>query len=308
MELNWGREHSEIMWITPQMAAAWLMRNTRNRDQREKVLSGYVRDHIAGNFQFNGESIQFDRDGILINGQHRLEMIVETGKPLKAVVVTGLDPAVRATIDIGSSRTVPDAFKFANMANMLGVNVGKNTAAGMWARMKYGLTATKGKETRQELLAFARHYTGGGEFALCEFGKHKRVRAVVVAPVMAAVARAWYHFADKPKLAWFVEVLCSGMQRHPDDRTIIVLRESLLGGKGKNSNAQPEIYGKTARAIQAYMRGDDLKKIYCPHDDPFPLPDKPDPSSDPGSSGMAGNTGQLFGRGPGVAGVAEAAH
>jgi hypothetical protein len=281
---DWSTRREFWLLITPQIAAEWLQyRNTINRYIRDKVVDDYVRDFNAGHFMVTGETISFDWNGILINGQHRLTAIVESGKSIEILIVVGLDPAIRSVIDQHGKRNTVDAFTGVGPGFYLGENssVGRNTAAGMWARIKIGMRGGKGHDTKSELLAFANQYPEGGLFALEVFGKHPPKRLVYVAPVLAAVARAYYHYRDTPngldRLTRFVDVLATGLQREPLDSSVIVLREWLSDKTGtrrpvRNSNAQPEVYGKTARVIRAYMSHELLTKIYQPSEDPFPLP------------------------------------
>lgn len=282
MELNWGRR--DVMWllITPAIAAIWLQfRNQINRPVRDSNVDKYVRDTLSGNWHVTGESISFDWNGQLINGQHRLEVIIETGVAVEYVVVTGLDPNIRPDIDNHGKRSMANAFEFAGKRGSLGEggSVGRNTAAGMWSRMKHGIVASKGHDTHRELLTFAETYPEGGLFALEEFGKHPR-KSVFLAPVMAAVARAYYHFssddATLARLSRFVALLATGKgQTARADDVVILLREWLIDNKnrhGRNSNVSHEIYGKTARTITAFMAGEIISRIYCPTEEPFPLP------------------------------------
>lgn len=287
-ELNWGvRNHMDIV-ITPQIARHWLdHHNHNNRAKGAFAAAKYSRDMEAGRWEETGETISFDWFGELINGQTRLEAIWSSQRPQMFIVVTGLPPSIRPVIDAHRKRSVADAFSTSGRSDLIsGGSIPANTGAGMWARIMHGIKNTKGGATNEELLAFADLYPEGGGFAIREFGKHRRIRSISVAPVMAAVANAYYHYPQSlSRLENFVKVLTSGMQSHPDDKVIIVLREALNGNRAQhdkpknkrkleatNSNAQSEIYGKTARTIQAYMRGEMLNRIYEPAQEPFPLP------------------------------------
>ena len=294
-----------LVTITKALATEWLTaRNAVNRYKRPSVISQYTRDMAAKRWLLTGETISFDWNGQLINGQHRLQAVVESGQPMQALVVVGLDPAVRTVVDTQSRRSVRDAFSHAGKNQMLGEGgtVGGNTAAGMWSRMKYGIRQTKGLDTRQELLAFADTYPEGGLFAIEVFGKLPRVSQISTASVMAAVARAYYHYDDTflGRLERFVQVLVTGKSVNELESSIHVLRLFLTGlredGKvdrnysgPRNSNAQAETYGKTCRAIQAFMAGEEVpKRLYLPSSDPFPLPDR---------SGQDGGADRILGDG-----------
>src|SRR5437763_808688 len=75
------------------------------------------------------------------------------------------------------------------------------------------------------------------------------------ASVMGAVARAWYT-QDKDKLQRFVDVLAHGITQHDDEHVIITLRNWLMTYRNAGSSAARESYGKTSRALLAYLNGE----------------------------------------------------
>jgi hypothetical protein len=94
-----------IYAVTPDTARRWLARNRRNRLLSKKRAAAYAEDMRVGHWHENGESIKFDTEGVLCDGQHRLQAIVNNGVSRKCVVVLGVRGEARATIDIGSKRT-----------------------------------------------------------------------------------------------------------------------------------------------------------------------------------------------------------
>ncbi|MGV3714357.1 hypothetical protein [Pseudolysinimonas sp.] len=102
-----------IVEVTPDTAAKWLGQNIGNRNLRRQKVLQYARDMREGNWQLSGQAIQFDWDGRLIDGQHRLEAVIESGVTVQALVVKGLDPHAREVIDTGAKRSASDALKFA---------------------------------------------------------------------------------------------------------------------------------------------------------------------------------------------------
>ncbi len=315
MELNWRAQSCALMTITPAMAQLWLqLHNKFNRVLKPSVIEQYRRDLLADRkWPVTHQGIAFDWNGQLIDGQHRLTALVKAAAERPAVAVTmyvttGLDPLTRAVVDTHSKRNAVDVFTLSGRKTEYGT-ISANSAIGMWTRMMIGISMIKGRETRQELISFAERHKEGGEFALEQFGKWPRFRYVQVAPVMAAVARAYYHVADRVRMEQFVEVLSTGIMRSPDDEAAVRLRNLLSQGNLRgNSNLAGEIYGKTCRAIQYFMRRESVSKFYQPSEEPFPLPDRTDPATTTHVDRVVGNSGELFKRGRGVAGLAEASH
>lgn len=96
---------STIMRVTPQMARNWLTLNTSNRHLNKDAVQRFSSDMRSGRWLYNGESIKFDREGRLIDGQHRLTAIVNSDAVVEMLVVTGLEPLAQQTIDVGRPRT-----------------------------------------------------------------------------------------------------------------------------------------------------------------------------------------------------------
>lgn len=94
--------------ITPQKASEMLERNTRNRKVNEKHVSFLARQMTGGDWIQNGDSIRFDLNGNLIDGQHRLWAIIKSKKTMNFIVVSGLASESFSTIDTGKTRNGHD--------------------------------------------------------------------------------------------------------------------------------------------------------------------------------------------------------
>ena len=103
-----GPEYN-VVEVTPKLAEKWLSQNTHNRKVRENAVFGYARDMESGKWAENGESIKFSRDGVLLDGQHRLHAIVLSGVTLRMLIVSGLETVSQETMDDGRKRSVADA-------------------------------------------------------------------------------------------------------------------------------------------------------------------------------------------------------
>ena len=102
-------------WITPEEAQSLLDRNESNRNIRARVVSAYSRDMEAGRWLTTGETIKIGHGGELLDGQHRLQSVIQTGIAQRFLVVRDLDPDARRVIDTGAIRTGGDALRMAGM-------------------------------------------------------------------------------------------------------------------------------------------------------------------------------------------------
>lgn len=96
------------MHVSPQQAESWLAHNRNNRTLRPQVVSRYARDMANGNWHYTGEAIKFDVEGNLLDGQHRLQAIVEAGESIETEVVTGLTRESQDLMDTGLKRSPGD--------------------------------------------------------------------------------------------------------------------------------------------------------------------------------------------------------
>lgn len=103
---------AEIIIVTPDMAQEWLSKNCdHNRTIKTKTVYSYARDMKNGNWYLTHRGIAFDKDGHLIDGQHRLRAIVLAGVPVKMVVMRDVPKESMGFVDIGVTRSTVDMLK-----------------------------------------------------------------------------------------------------------------------------------------------------------------------------------------------------
>ena len=96
----------KVETITPEKAAEYLQKNTNNyRKLSRSVAARYADDIKNGRWELNGESIVFDEDGILKNGQHRLAGIIMAKTSAQITVIRGVSRTVTIH-DMGCKRSV----------------------------------------------------------------------------------------------------------------------------------------------------------------------------------------------------------
>lgn len=101
-----GTENVELATITPEIASKWLAMNLENnRPIQEKRIKDYANDMQRGQWRIDGNTIKFNRDGRLIDGQHRLCACVQSGATFETYVIRGLELDAIQTIDRGMSRS-----------------------------------------------------------------------------------------------------------------------------------------------------------------------------------------------------------
>lgn len=111
----------KVVLVTPEIAERWLNTcNTHNRPIRNNVVNKYTDAMKKGDWRLTAEPIAFcypytDSTGkqmkeTLINGQHRLWAVVNSGTSVGMTVWWGCEPNEFEVIDQGAMRTYGDVF------------------------------------------------------------------------------------------------------------------------------------------------------------------------------------------------------
>jgi hypothetical protein len=97
-----------LVTITPDMARELLKYNHNVRPIRPQIVANYALDIMRGAWRVTGEPIIFDRGGMGVNGQHRLEACIQADAPFKTNVVLGVEPEAVLSMDRGTKRELGD--------------------------------------------------------------------------------------------------------------------------------------------------------------------------------------------------------
>lgn len=94
--------------ITPAIAAEMLATNTHNRHMKTVKLRAMTNAIVRGEWDLNGETCKVSKSGVLLDGQHRLRAIQDSGITVAMLVVRGLPDVAQETIDQTTKRTLGD--------------------------------------------------------------------------------------------------------------------------------------------------------------------------------------------------------
>lgn len=116
---------SNVVTITPDIARTMLEKNSINRPLKRMTVSKYTRQMMKGLWMENtGEAIKFASDGSLLDGQHRLNAVVNANVTLNFLVIKGLDKEIFKVLDTGTKRTASDALHVAGLSNATKLSAG----------------------------------------------------------------------------------------------------------------------------------------------------------------------------------------
>lgn len=247
---------TKVETITPEVAARYLATQSHNRPVSPKKVTEWVSKIREGKWHVTHQGIAFDKDGKLLDGQHRLNAIIQSGISIDMMVTRGLDRHVFEYIDIGKARTSTD------IALLMGEHVSNQTmaAAGLLLCRKsyYKEPESSNRNTvvdsylrHQEALMFAERVL-----------TNKAMRAASHSGVRAAIAAAYY-FEPVERLEEFGKILSSGICSKTEDSAAIALRDyisKLVSGGGGKKN-QLDVFAKSQTAIKAFCEHREIKRL-----------------------------------------------
>ena len=243
----------EILRISPSVASQWLTRNTSNRPLSRIYKESLARAMKRGEWIENGESIKFADDGSLLDGQHRLAAIIESGVTICSRVEFGLPTEAFITLDRGKRRDLGDALAMRGVADYhlvaAAVNLVYVLQPGKWQVLD--------RATPLQLLAFYETDCDGiGASVAPTRHASKLVPGSIAVALHFLFAKRNQRLADD-----FMALLGAGTNMdvgHP----VLVLRERLIADRAaKASLPRVEIIVMFIRAWNAFVSNRTLRAL-----------------------------------------------
>ena len=241
--------------ITPDMAAKMLELNSMNRNISQLNVTRYANDMASGAWDQNGETIKVAEDGTILDGQHRLWAIIESGVTVTMIVVYNVQKKAIGSIDSGIIRYFRDLLKIKGSLHPATAALITKFA---WIYENYDnqLRAGSAKtETRNSILE--PYYDENRELieqaaAVAECGAHHFVKSHMGFCFYLFLRRNPQKAEDFIKLVKTGENLYTG---HP----IMTLRTKLVDNRiSKNKLMIRETLAFYTKAWNAFLKGRDL--------------------------------------------------
>lgn len=267
---------SSVRSITPALAQRWLNTQHVNRSPRQTYVDQLAGAMERGEWELNGEAIVLDATGNLLDGQHRLLAVVQSGKTIRSVVVEGVDAKAFATIDSGRSRTLKDVLQ------IRGEGFAGHLAAALNWLAVYRRTGQfrldhSGPQTIHQAELLLAGCPGLRESVKAGDAATRRQRLGISGPLLGAMHYVFSEI-EASDAEFFFEQLRVGAGMATTD-PIQVLRERLLAAAGSRSQRALTATEATALVIKAwnlYRSGERITTIRWmsggAHAEPYPEP------------------------------------
>lgn len=256
-----------LVHITPKTAKGTLEHNTKNRKLNPVRVAEFVRIIKEGKWMLTHQGIALDYDDNIVDGQHRLAAIAQSGCAVWCLVSKGVPEETRLVVDTGRSRSTLD------IAKITGRTSDTNTHYAIARVLEYGpVKATQMHLPPSEVFALVDKFRYGISF-VSDYGKG------IPSTILAVIARAAYTQSHK-RLKEFIEVYKTSSAQDEGDTAAIKLRiaytevktAGLTSEQENPRNIKKYIYNISESALIDFLNKYPTKVLKETKQEKFPLP------------------------------------
>lgn len=246
--------------FTPTRAQAILAScNLNNRTIRWNRVSSYADSMKAGLWMDTGESLKFDIEGRLIDGQHRLLACVEADVPITMLVVRGLPTEAFKVIDSGLGRKTSDVVQAMGTSNA--VNVASSVS--LLLAWRADCLRDNSKRTkiikRTDIVRFVEDHFEIISEAVSKASNRARKTWRINSAAICALGIELYLADRREKFDEFYDSLVSGENLSNGDPRLTLIKWA--GQAPRTAEVSSDHLWACVRAWNAWSQGEPLKQI-----------------------------------------------
>ena len=257
--------------VSPTLALEWLDTMVVNRKVINTRVQQYAMDMIKGNWVNNGETIKFDDENHLRDGQNRLWAVVEANIPVTFEVLWGISPDSQKYIDIGASRKPADSLFMEGVAYSTKLSTSLSLLTQYDKGNRITLSGRDGRLSTFEVVDALGEYPDIEASAKYVFG------TTVLQKLLTGSHLVFCHYLfnriDPEGCAIFWERVDQGINLMKND-PILLLREKLISNKTAGAGSKTDGMTMIAIVIKAwnfYRRARNTSRlVYNPIKESFP--------------------------------------
>lgn len=265
----------DLIMITPEIAEKLLNFNSKNRPIKDNTVKFYLTQMQSDQWIFNGEPLQFNSKGELINGQHRLKAQIIAGKTFPTVIVRNVPDDSYRTLDQQHTRSLADMLEMEQIKGAT-LKAAILTKFFLWSK-KDGTTDVKTSLRKKNI---------NKTEVMDEYYKRKEIydqihdKAVKYYQRLDLLAPSEYggficllNIHKGHEIHKVYEFFDQFASYEKSIKTITKLRDKLHTAKYKRQKMTPTmLYGYVAIAWKAFITGNEPKQFfYDPEKDITPL-------------------------------------
>lgn len=246
----------DVIKVTPEMARKFLDRNTGNRPQSQATINRYAKDMEIGVWKMTGDPIRFSKTGKLIDGQHRMMAVIQSGVTVSFVVIRELSDEIFDVLDSGKGRSKSDILFIELGLPVETCKILSSSVAMMidYEREQYGFPC---KATKAEVMRFVQRNPAA--ISAAEFAQTLPRRTP---PVPRALAAMFWFYASKRDISAatrFVERFMIGSVDGANDCLLFLRNRCFSASVDRRPMHRAQVIGALIRIWNAEQRGRPIK-------------------------------------------------
>jgi hypothetical protein len=269
---NKGQLSITIEVITPERAREYLTHNFKgNRTPSKTKIAEYAYQMASGEWGLS-DGIQFDENGHLIDGQHRLHATIKADIPVAFYVIRGVETKAKEYINIAMSRSA------SNIAEIRGIDGSTHQTLSIARRMttpRFGSHVDNGLSKHEVVDVFMAFYDG-----VMFSTQYRSSHSIKSGSISAVIARAYYH-ENHQELARFLMILNGDLTPFGglEDSAPCKLRDYYLENRVVRMNVEGRrsLFYRTQSALSAFLAKKPLSVCREKNGNLWPIPELDDP-------------------------------
>lgn len=256
--------------LTPELAKELLKKNKNNRKLNKAHVNRLSDEMSQGNWSYTGDAIKISSADLLVDGQHRLEAVIDSGVSIDIELITGVNTDSFSKIDSGLKRTAGQVVQMGGIKNPNNVaaiaKIMLNIKDNGGLNRKFSVTPKRYSNCliSNEAASICHDIEASGIIT-------KMRREKINTPTQAAMF--WlYTNNDKELVARFVDHISNGLFTSQDD-PCKRLKDKLIDMRGSTSMTfATTAMALTFKAWNAFICGAKVKRLSYSLDQDFPMP------------------------------------
>ncbi|MFD9428720.1 MULTISPECIES: hypothetical protein [unclassified Streptomyces] len=266
-----------VVTITPDTAREILQRNTGNRPLDKSVVAQLVKEIHNGSWQVTHQGIALDgplATGNIVDGQHRLHAIVQSGMTTPTLVFQNVPPATFSVLDTGKRRSGGDVLALTGerdttllSSTIRHVHLFRTSPSGSWV-------GSSSRVTNNEILAIFRVQPEEFRTAV----KQGRILGKELGLIPTAAACAYFLTVESAPVAqageWMRGLTTQANLDSDDPRLALikVMRQLRGGGTQRRRTDTRSQIGLYIKAWNAWVSGRPVKSLRLQKGEKMPQP------------------------------------
>lgn len=227
--------------VSPYLAKQLLQKNNSNRRVSKETVNLYANDMLEKRWKENtAEFIKISEDGEILDGQHRLLAIVESGCSIYFEIAYNVSKSVFDVLDTGKIRSSADIFSIEKIENytIISATVKSYLALSRNHRADLNSSSKSHKLTNTIILEeYKRRPEFWQQVASFSHKCYKNFAQILPASFIGTLYSYFYDISPEDSRN-FINQLCSG--ESISNSSISVLRQSLLKDKVSQRKMLPQ--------------------------------------------------------------------